>query len=664
MLSALPSSQQPPHMLYNSPSCSYNRPSSILSAGQHVSQHSAGMHGKSPIMSASYDAAPLRARGCIVSPGQMFRVYGYSPCEGPAGASIVVNVHFNLVSVETTFLRIVVGQRALSTTVRQSQDRRYGEWELEAVIPELDAASPGLPPPSATVPLTVQALNSSNETLDSVTFGKFTYSQRRVAPSPLLLCKGENADEFGFGHPSSAPGTPDARPSGSALAPVTRKSSRPTPGSGTARARALNATMTSKDAQSARGQLKKQSLIRARRSGSDEDDADSAYRAILQIETALDTMAELRDWDAEERRLGRRLVRFSRVQEGCTLRVTCEAIKPSEYTDGDTVVSCIYRPTDATGPGDAPVSKCCITSVDIIFLLECLVGDIFNIEEKNRIRRNLEGFRPKTVSKNKVGTEEFFQKIMDFPAPKPRNIEKDVKVFDWAVLPQALDKIISKYVSFLPTSPPCDPPAEFHPPQTLYPTTKKQDGGASSPEGSSTPVSMSPNMSQSSSATSYSASSSPRPEHAGSTPPSDQSYFSFQPSSYPRTHYMHGSLDGLDGSYVTATSLASTGAYDVLLPSHSATPTPSPLLPTPTDSPHLTGSPSMALQYPSAGDQYLETSHSLYHSSLIDHDAYGAGSVYAMGAGSGYDSVDYHSLRDHGVKMSPAAELHDSHAYL
>jgi len=37
---------------------------------------------------------------------------------------------------------------------------------------------------------------------------------------------------------------------------------------------------------------------------------------------------------------------------------------------------------------------------------------------------------------------------MDFPDPKPRNIEKDVKVFDWDLLPQALDKIISKYVSF------------------------------------------------------------------------------------------------------------------------------------------------------------------------------------------------------------------------
>lgn len=204
--------------------------------------------------------------------------------------------------------------------------------------------------------------------------------------------------------------------------------------------------MSAKDAQTARGQLKKQSLIRARRSSTEDDDVDNNYRAILQIETPTDPMANVADWDSEERRIGRRLVRFTRVQEGCTLHVACKAIRPSEYMDGDTVVSCIYRPPDAAGPGDTPASQCCITSVDIIFLLECLVGDIFNIEEKNRIRRNLEGFRPKTVSKNKAGTEEFFQKIMDFPAPKPRNIEKDVKVFDWAVLPQALDKIISKYV--------------------------------------------------------------------------------------------------------------------------------------------------------------------------------------------------------------------------
>ncbi|KAI0644645.1 hypothetical protein C8Q79DRAFT_1001917 [Trametes meyenii] len=569
----------------------------------------------------------------------MFRVYGYSPSEGPAGVSIVVNVHFNLVSAETTFLRIVVGHRALSTTVRQAQDRRLGEWELEAVVPELESAlsAPGGGAPataaSATVPLTVQALNSSNATLDSVTFGKFTYSARRVAASPLVLCRPESVADFApFARPPSGPGSSDAKAAASGQLP--RRSSRPTPGSGTARARALNATMGNKELQSARGQLKKQSLIRARRSGSEDDDADSAYRAVLQIETPTEAMAELRDWDSEERRIGRRLVRFSRVQEGSTLRVACEAIKPAEYADGDTVVSCIYRAADAAGGGEGAASKCCITSVDIIFLLECLVGDIFNIEEKNRIRRNLEGFRPKTVSKNKVGTEEFFQKIMDFPAPKPRNIEKDVKVFDWAVLPQALDKIISKY--------------------TLYPVKKSDgDAGTSSPEAASTPVSMSPDMPPAPAP--YSSASSPRTDHTSPTPPADQSYFSFHPppNAYPRSHFMPTQLDGLDNPYVSAAGLSSAGAYDVLLPSHHTTPTPSPLLSTPTDSPDLSGNAAMSLQYPT-NEQFMD-SQSLYHEA-----AYGS-NMYAMGTGGGYE-LDYPSLRDHGMKISPAPELHDPHA--
>lgn len=104
------------------------------------------------------------------------------------------------------------------------------------------------------------------------------------------------------------------------------------------------------------------------------------------------------------------------------------------------MVSCIYRDEE---------DSCCVTSVDIIYLLEKLVDDEFEVEEKNRIRRNLEGLRPTTISKHKPGFEDFFQRIMDFPDPKPRNIEKDVKVFDWNLLPEALNKIISKYVSVL-----------------------------------------------------------------------------------------------------------------------------------------------------------------------------------------------------------------------
>ena len=178
--------------------------------------------------------------------------------------------------------------------------------------------------------------------------------------------------------------------------------------------------------------------MRTRRFGPGEDYPES-HRAVLEILTPLDGMCL--GWDSEELKIGRRLVRFSRVQDGFHLKLTCETIKQEDYVEGDAVISCIYRRDTDT---------CYVTSVDIIFLLENIVGDGFEIEEKNRIRRNLEGFRPKTVSKNRAGSEGFFQQIMDFPAPKPRNIEKDVKVFEWNILPQALEKIIAKYVCLSP----------------------------------------------------------------------------------------------------------------------------------------------------------------------------------------------------------------------
>ncbi|CAE6419836.1 unnamed protein product [Rhizoctonia solani] len=34
---------------------------------------------------------------------------------------------------------------------------------------------------------------------------------------------------------------------------------------------------------------------------------------------------------------------------------------------------------------------------------------------------------------------------MEFPPPRPRNIEKDVKAFAWSKLPSMLEKVISKY---------------------------------------------------------------------------------------------------------------------------------------------------------------------------------------------------------------------------
>jgi hypothetical protein len=159
-------------------------------------------------------------------------------------------------------------------------------------------------------------------------------------------------------------------------------------------------------------------------------------KAILKIEGDLDKMSE--DWSQEEIDAKRRLVQFERSQHGSTISTTFAPITPEARPTRSICVSCIWWEEK---------DEYYITSVDTIYLLEQLVNVRFTVEEKNRIRRNLEGFRPLTVSKAKADSEEFFKVIMGFPAPKPRNIEKDVKVFAWKILAHALKKIISKYVS-------------------------------------------------------------------------------------------------------------------------------------------------------------------------------------------------------------------------
>ncbi|QRD05604.1 hypothetical protein JI435_058850 [Parastagonospora nodorum SN15] len=157
-------------------------------------------------------------------------------------------------------------------------------------------------------------------------------------------------------------------------------------------------------------------------------------KAILKVDGDLDKMSE--DWTQEELDAKRRLVEFKRSQHGSTITTSFAPVTPEARATRSICVSCIWWEEK---------DECFITSVDTIFLLEQLVNVRFTVEEKNRIRRNLEGFRPMTVSKAKLDSEAFFKVIMGFPNPKPRNIEKDVKVFSWKVLAQALKKIISKY---------------------------------------------------------------------------------------------------------------------------------------------------------------------------------------------------------------------------
>lgn len=162
----------------------------------------------------------------------------------------------------------------------------------------------------------------------------------------------------------------------------------------------------------------------------------SNSKAQLKIEGDLSTMSQ--NWTEAEWEAGRRLVQFRRVQSGSVITATFEPVTLEDRIPNSICVSCIYWKEK---------NECYVTSVDTISLLESLVGVRFTVEEKNRIRRNLEGFRPATVSKTKQDSEEFFKLIMGFPNPKPRNIEKDVKVFPWRILAGALRKIIGKYVS-------------------------------------------------------------------------------------------------------------------------------------------------------------------------------------------------------------------------
>ncbi|KAL3449750.1 hypothetical protein BJX65DRAFT_29733 [Aspergillus insuetus] len=157
-------------------------------------------------------------------------------------------------------------------------------------------------------------------------------------------------------------------------------------------------------------------------------------KAVLKLNGDLDNMAL--NWSPEEVEAKRRLVQFTRLQSGSTIHTDFKPVTPEERAPNSICISCIYWDGQ---------DECFVTSVDTIYLLESLVGVRFTVEEKNRIRRNLEGFRPLTVSKSKADSEEFFKVIMGFPAPKPRNIEKDVKVFPWKILSHALKKIIGKY---------------------------------------------------------------------------------------------------------------------------------------------------------------------------------------------------------------------------
>ncbi|KAJ6558600.1 hypothetical protein DFH09DRAFT_535980 [Mycena vulgaris] len=358
---------------------------------------------------------------------RMIQVLEFNPNEGEEGAPITVRIHFHSESPEAIHVRLVVGNKAVSTAVRELGGVEYGRWQLDAAAPALGHLSTT----DTKVLITVQALNADNDILDSVPVGEFSYWECGASrPKPNQDIKDVMDHSPSMGRRRAATHLPTTTPLYSMPSPslsdrVPRSKTRP-------RKREVQRC------------IKDQSLMRARHHAPGEMDENlHAHIPVLEIVTPLEPLCS--GWDDAELQAGRRLVRFQKIQDGRRVILSCESIKQEEYSEADSVISCIYR---------EEAEACYVTSVDIIHLLERLTNDEFPVEEKNRIRRNLEGLRPTTVSKHKPGSEAFFQRIMDFPDPKPRNIEKDLKVFDWGLLGQALEKIMSKYSIY--TSSPTD----------------------------------------------------------------------------------------------------------------------------------------------------------------------------------------------------------------
>ncbi|KAH7459154.1 hypothetical protein FOMA001_g20229 [Fusarium oxysporum f. sp. matthiolae] len=159
-------------------------------------------------------------------------------------------------------------------------------------------------------------------------------------------------------------------------------------------------------------------------------------QAVLKIAGKLESMAE--NWTSEEWANRRRIVLFRKTQKGSTVNATCQPVSVNERPTNSICISCIWW---------AERRECYVTSVDTVDLLEQLIGgpNSFSGPEKGRVRANLASFESLIVSKCKPDTVAFFNIIMGFSDPKPRDLEKDIKVFPWRILGDALKSVFRKY---------------------------------------------------------------------------------------------------------------------------------------------------------------------------------------------------------------------------
>ncbi|GMK58881.1 hypothetical protein CspeluHIS016_0603230 [Cutaneotrichosporon spelunceum] len=146
-------------------------------------------------------------------------------------------------------------------------------------------------------------------------------------------------------------------------------------------------------------------------------------------------------WTEFETKERRRIIEFTAVFDFKPtfipqVIVHWRPIDPSQYQSS--------RPNSHSISVILDEGRAVLTSVDIISSAETFFATRFCTGEKNRIRRGFESSGPNTLHK---GGSELYSCIQGFNNPKPRNIDKSVKVFPAVVFRSLIEKICSNYVS-------------------------------------------------------------------------------------------------------------------------------------------------------------------------------------------------------------------------
>lgn len=75
----------------------------------------------------------------------------------------------------------------------------------------------------------------------------------------------------------------------------------------------------------------------------------------------------------------------------------------------------------------------------------------YEVDERNRVRRNLEVFQPATLHKaGSCGYWDLYGQVTAYNDPRPWNINKDFKVFEWGQMETMMREIVKKYSVIIP----------------------------------------------------------------------------------------------------------------------------------------------------------------------------------------------------------------------